>query len=68
MRSYSFRFYAKGEIFATEEKELEGDLDALELAQALSKRGQVEVWRGTRYVARVKANNEPLGPKDRLGG
>jgi hypothetical protein len=65
---YTFRFFANGKIVAREERELEGDLDALELAQAWSERGQVEVWRDGRYVARVKKDDAPISAKDRLGG
>lgn len=68
MESYTFRFYLDGKIVASEVRDLAGDIDALELARTWSKHGQVEVWKGRRYVARVKKNDEPINAKDRLGG
>jgi hypothetical protein len=41
------------------------DLDALDEAERLCLYHDIEVWEGTRKVARVKKGNAPLVPEDR---
>jgi hypothetical protein len=42
------------------------DLAALEQAEKLCEKQGMEVWQGTRRVARVKKGNAPLDASDRM--
>lgn len=41
------------------------DLDALTAAEKICDESPVEIWQGTRYVARVKQGNTALNASDR---
>jgi hypothetical protein len=66
MRQY--RVYAldrSGHIARAQDVECRDDLDALALAEKAAQRESMEVWQGTRFVARVKQDNAPLTSDDR---
>jgi hypothetical protein len=65
MRHY--RIYSlddQGRISFAHETQCPDDLAALSEGEKLSDHGAVEVWEGSRLVARVKAENAPLNSKD----
>jgi hypothetical protein len=66
MRHY--RVYSldhSGQISRARDVECRDDLDALALAEQAARRESMEVWQGTRFVARVKQDNAPLDSNDR---
>lgn len=62
-----YRFYRikpVGGAMEDETRDFIDDLDALTHAERLAKKALVEIWAGTRLVARVKPNNVPLTARD----
>jgi hypothetical protein len=54
-----------GHVALAQEVECRDDLDALARAEQLASRASLEVWQGTRFVARIKPDNAPLTSDDR---
>lgn len=50
------------------EQEYRDALDALDAAKVLASRGTIEVWTPRERIARVKKNDLPAGPQDRVSG
>lgn len=69
MGSYSLRLLDirdnVTEVFQPEYGDL---LDALDAAKELSTRGTIEVWGTFGRIARVKKDNRPSLPQDRVSG
>ena len=66
MKQYKFYFLDdRGHVWRAQDHLLRDDLDALALAKNICTDHGVEIWEGTREVARVKRNDEPLGSSDR---
>jgi hypothetical protein len=65
--SYSFHYISRGRIQKTEEKTFPDDLDAVEAAEKLAREGEVVIWDGHRYVARVKQSNTRPGLNESPG-
>jgi hypothetical protein len=68
MPSYRFRLFCNGEPSHQADHPHEDDLDALDTAEALAENFEVEVWRGQRFVARIKKGNLPPTVHDPLSG
>jgi hypothetical protein len=64
----SYRFYRLGAdyriIAPPEDHECGDDLDALDRAKQLANGHAIDVWLGTRFVARVKPGDAPLTVDD----
>ena len=59
MASYSFRYVASGGVVQTEEKTVDDDRDALELARIMCRSAEVVIWDKHRLVERAGQNDEP---------
>ncbi len=68
MGSYSFYYIVKNKIQKSKDAELPEDIAALDYATMLSNDGEIVVWQGERFVARVKKANAPLTEDDHTGG
>jgi len=69
MPQYRFHLIGSdGRVAELMERECDGDLEALDDAQALSNWHEVEVWQGELRVLRVKRGNAPLDPFDTTSG
>jgi hypothetical protein len=68
MASYRFRFLMSDAYHYETERNCSDDLDALALAETCARDFEVEVWRLSRFVARVKRGNLPLTVRDRMSG
>lgn len=66
MKQYKFFFLDdRGHVLRAQDHQLRDDLDALAVAKKICTDHAVEIWEGTREVARVKQNDEPLISSDR---
>jgi hypothetical protein len=65
---YTFNYRLDGRLIYRADHEFADDLDALHVAQRLSKDFEVEVVNGARFVARVKRGNRGLDVTDRQSG
>ena len=69
MPQYKFHLLkANGDVAQEMNRECDGDLEALDDAQSLSRHHEVEVWQGELRVVRVKRGNAPLNAKDITSG
>lgn len=62
-----YRIYSlnhRGGISLAHDLHCADDLDALRQGEKLSAENPVEIWQGSRRVARVKAGNAPLDERD----
>lgn len=62
-----YRFYSLGwnnRIVSAQDIDCRDDLDALEAGERASRDSAIEIWQGTRFVARVKHGNAPLTASD----
>ena len=64
MNSYDIYRLYDGRSAAKWSVECRDDLDALTAAKKVSGPQALEVWEGTRFVARVKENDAPLTVED----
>jgi hypothetical protein len=69
MTNYSLRFIDLSEaVTQIYQCEYKNALDALDAAKVLSSAGIIEVWSENARIARVKKDNQPSGPEDRIPG
>jgi hypothetical protein len=69
MTNYSLRFIDLNEVVTQiYQCEYKNALDALDAAKGLSSAGTVEVWSANARIARIKKDNQPSGPDDRVSG
>ncbi len=69
MQQYKFYFLdERGHVFRAVDREMRDDVSALEVAQTLSAMHAIEVWQGSRQVARVKPGDAPSSVYDRQSG
>ena len=67
--SMEYRLYwldETGRIAGARSFSARDDLMALHEAEGACEKNAIEVWQGTRLVARVKLGNGELGPSDRM--
>jgi hypothetical protein len=65
---YTFNYRLNDQLIYSSDHEFADDLEALDVAQRLSKDFEIEVTSGARFVARVKLGNRVLDATDRRSG
>ena len=66
MAVYRFHLINKGRVVTTVARDCAEDIDALEIARRFASSFGVEVWQGSKVVARLKLSDAPLTVKDGL--
>lgn len=66
--TYFFRLLQDGKAVREIERLCNGDLDALNEAQFMAEKFDVEVWEGKRRVVRCKKGNVPSSSADPFSG
>ena len=66
MAVYRFHLINKGRVITTVARDCAEDIDALDMARRFASNFAVEVWQGSKVVARLKLNDAPRTAKDSL--
>jgi hypothetical protein len=68
MIAYRFDYLLDGEIVYAAMHEFADDLDALDTAEELAEDFEIEIFEGTRFVARIRQGRRPPDVDDALSG